>query len=204
VIVLDDTSRENEGDLILAAECATPENMAFMIRHTSGYVCAPLAAARAAALALPPMVVANADPLRTAYTVTVDALGPDLTTGISAANRAHTARVLADPEATAASFRRPGHVVPLVAREGLTRERRGHTEAALELCRLAGRGMAAVICEMVIDGEVGLEGRPELVGGRMMRRDDCLEFGRRWGIRVCTIEDMVEFVEAREGKLKGQ
>jgi 3,4-dihydroxy 2-butanone 4-phosphate synthase len=204
VIVLDDTSRENEGDLILAAECATPENMAFMIRHTSGYVCAPLAAARAAALALPPMVVANADPLRTAYTVTVDALGPDLTTGISAANRAHTARVLADPEATAASFRRPGHVVPLVAREGLTRERRGHTEAALELCRLAGRGMAAVICEMVIDGEVGLEGRPELVGGWLMRRDDCLEFGRRWGIRVCTIEDMVEFVEAREGKLKGQ
>jgi 3,4-dihydroxy 2-butanone 4-phosphate synthase len=178
--------------------------MAFMIRHTSGYVCAPLPAARARALDLPPMVADNEDPLRTAYTVTVDALGAGLTTGISAANRAHTARTLADPAAVAASFRRPGHVVPLVAREGLTRARRGHTEAALELCRLAGKRPAAVICEMVIDGEVEVEGRPELTGARMMRRDDCLAFGRRWGIRVCTIEDMVDYVVEREGPLKGQ
>jgi 3,4-dihydroxy 2-butanone 4-phosphate synthase len=187
----------------VAADAMTTEKMAFMIRHTSGYVCAPLPAPRARALALPAMVADNADPLRTAYTVTVDALGPDLTTGISAANRAHTVRTLADPEATAASFRRPGHVVPLVAREGLTRARRGHTEAALELCRLAGRGAAAAICEMVVDGEVVEDGRPELVGGRMMRRDDCLAFGMRWGIKVCTIEDMVVYVEAREGKWKG-
>jgi 3,4-dihydroxy 2-butanone 4-phosphate synthase len=201
--VLDDTSRENEGDLIVAAESMTTEKMAFMIRHTSGYICAPLPAPRARLLALPAMVADNADPLRTAYTVTVDALGPGLTTGISAANRAHTARTLADPAATAASFRRPGHVVPLVAREGLTRARRGHTEAALELCRLAGKEPAAAICEMVVDGEPAEDGRPEMVGGRMMRRDDCLAFGRRWGIKVCTIEDMVEYVEAREGKLKG-
>lgn len=197
-------SRENEGDMIVAAEDMTTEKMAFMIRHTSGYVCTPVTAARAAALGLPPMVRDNRDPHRTAYTVTVDARGPAVTTGISAHNRAFTARTLADPCAGPDDFRRPGHMLPLIARDGLVRVRRGHTEAALELCRLAGKNLAAAICEMVFDGEVIEAGRPELAGGRMMRRDDCLAFGKKWGIRVCTIEDMVKYVESREGKLKAQ
>jgi 3,4-dihydroxy 2-butanone 4-phosphate synthase len=201
VIVLDSTSRENEGDLIMAAQDCTTEKMAFIIRYTSGYICAPVGHHRTTALDLPAMVVDNADPNRTAYTVTVDALTPELTTGISARDRAATARMLADPNATAADFRRPGHLVPLQAREGGVRARFGHTEAAVELCRLAGKQPAAVICEMVLDGEE-VPGKAERPGARMMRRDDCLEFGRQWGLKVCTIEDMVEFVEARDGKLE--
>lgn len=155
-------------------------------------------------LAALPLIVANkANPLRTAYTITVDVLGLNLTIGILVANRVYIVRILADLVAIAASFKRLGYVVPLVAREGLTRVRKGYTEAALELCRLAGKELAAAICEMVVNGEAVEEGRPELVGGRMMRRDDCLAFRRRWGIKVCTIEDIVEYVEVREGKLKG-
>jgi 3,4-dihydroxy 2-butanone 4-phosphate synthase len=173
-----------------------------MIRYTSGYICTAIPADRADELLLPSMVVDNQDPLRTSYTVTIDALGPDVTTGISANNRAHTVRTLADPQATAASFRRPGHVLPLKANTSGVRARRGHTEAAVELCRLAGKKPAGVLCEMILDGEP-VPGRTEFNGGRMMRRDDCLEFGKKWGIKVCTIEDMVEYVEARDGKLKG-
>lgn len=172
-----------------------------MVRYTSGYVCAPVPEQRADALALPLMVLDNADPNRTAYTVSIDALGPDVTTGISARDRAHTLRTLAEQGATAASFRRPGHVLPLRARAGGVRARYGHTEAAVEFCRLAGKQPAAAICEMVVDGEP-IPGKNALAGGRMMRRDDCLEFGKRHGIRVCTIEDLVAYVEEREGKLK--
>jgi 3,4-dihydroxy 2-butanone 4-phosphate synthase len=177
--------------------------MGFMIRHTSGYVCAPIPASRADALELPFMVSDNQDPHRTHYTVTVDALGPETTTGISAKDRAYTARALADVNSKPDGFRRPGHVLPLRAREGGVRQRQGHTEAAVELCRLAGKQQAAVICEMVMDGE-SADGKPELAGARMMRRDDCLEFGKKWGIKVCTIEDMVVYVEAKEGKWKEQ
>ena len=178
--------------------------MAFMIRFSSGYVCVPMSAERATALDLAPMVEDNRDPHRTAYTVTVDALAPGLvTTGISAHDRAVTVRTLASAKSTAESFRRPGHILPLRAKDGLVRERRGHTEAALELCRLAGKRPAAAICEMVVDGEV-VPGRAELSGGRMMRRDDCLAFGKKWGIKVCTIEDMVAYVEKKEGKLKAK
>jgi 3,4-dihydroxy 2-butanone 4-phosphate synthase len=184
----------------MAAEDCTTETMAFMIRYTSGYICAPVTAERAAALELPPMVVDNQDPHRTAYTITVDALGPGVSTGISARDRAHTARTLADPQSTVSNFRRPGHMLPLIAKPGLVRQRRGHTEAALELCRLAGKQPTAVLCEMVMDGEE-VPGRAERLGGRMMRRDDCLAFGKRWGIKVCTIEDMSNYVVAREGKL---
>jgi 3,4-dihydroxy 2-butanone 4-phosphate synthase len=196
-------SRENEGDLIMAAADCTTDKMAFMIRYTSGYVCAPITIERAESLELPQMVINNRDPHRTAYTVTVDALGPDVTTGISAQDRAHTVRTLANPQATAANFRRPGHILPLKAKAGGVRVRRGHTEAAVELCRLAGKPQAAVICEMIMDGEP-VPGRAEFTGGRMMRRDDCLAFGKKWNIKVCTIEDLVDYVEAREGKLKGQ
>lgn len=179
----------------------TTEKMAFMIRFTSGYICAPVPKSRADLLELPAMVVNNADPNRTAYTVTVDALGSDVTTGISAQDRAHTIRTLASPTATATSFRRPGHILPLQAREGGVRARYGHTEAAVELCRLAGKQPAAAICEMIVDGEP-IPGKTAFSGGRMMRRDDCLAFGRRWGVKVCTIEDLVAYVEEREGKLE--
>lgn len=156
------------------------------------------------------MVLENADPNLTAYTLSIDASHPSITTGISAHDRALTCRTLASPSATAASFRRPGHVFPLRAREGGVRTRRGHTEAAVEFCRLARvMPQVGVISELVEDGveRDGEDGRvggcAERVGGGMMRRDGCLDFGRRWGLRVCTIEDLVAFVEQeKDGSLE--
>ncbi|KAK8213718.1 DHBP synthase RibB-like alpha/beta domain-containing protein [Phyllosticta capitalensis] len=203
VIVLDSPSRENEGDLIIAASALTPAKASFMIRYTSGYICAPLLPARAKALALPQMVVDNADPNRTAYAVSVDAAAHHgISTGISAGDRSVTCQLLADGKSTAEDFRRPGHVLPLQAREGGVRERRGHTEAAVELCRLSKLPEVGVICELITDGEEK-EGVPEMVGGGMMRRDECLAFGKKWGIKVCTIEDLARYVEETEGKLDG-
>jgi len=144
------------------------------------------------------MVVDNADPNRTAYTVSVDATDPSVTTGISAHDRALTCRTLASASAKPSSFRRPGHVFPLRARDGGIRERTGHTEAAVEFCRLARKQPAGVICELVEEGEE-VEGMAERREGGMMRRDGCLRFGKRWGLRVCTIEDLVEYVEKHEG-----
>ncbi|KAL6712144.1 3,4-dihydroxy 2-butanone 4-phosphate synthase [Coniothyrium glycines] len=200
VIVLDDTSRENEGDLIIAASALTTAKASFMIRYSSGYLCAPLPVSRAAALRLPQMVQDNADPNRTAYAVSVDAADESVTTGISAHDRALTCRLLADPAAKASHFRRPGHILPLQARDGGVRVRRGHTEAAVDLCRLAGKQPVGVICELITDGE-GVEGKAEFEGGGMMRRDECLAFGQKWGIKVCTIEDMVKYIEENEGKV---
>ncbi|CZT40043.1 probable 3,4-dihydroxy-2-butanone 4-phosphate synthase [Rhynchosporium secalis] len=202
IVVLDDLSRENEGDLIIAAEDLTPSKMAFMIRYTSGLICAPMTPALTISLALPQMISQedSEDPNRTAYTVSVDAKSEKTTTGISAHDRALTCRTLADPESTKESFRRPGHVFPLRAREGGVRERGGHTEAAVEFCRLAGKRPVGAICELVEDGEE-VEGRAERKEPEMMRRDGCLAFGKRWGLRVCTIEDLVEYVERKEGKL---
>ena len=148
VVVIDDEDRENEGDLILAAELATPELIAFMIRYTSGYICASLSEADADRLDLPPMFHTNQDRRGTAYTVTVDAReGVD--TGISATDRAHTIRLLADPDSAAADFSRPGHVVPLRAKDGGVLRRPGHTEAAVDLAVLAGLHPAGVLCEIV-------------------------------------------------------
>ncbi|KAL8664886.1 MAG: hypothetical protein Q9168_007826 [Polycauliona sp. 1 TL-2023] len=194
IVVLDSTDRENEGDLIIAADAITTEKMAFMVRHSSGLICAPLTATHAQFLELPQMVTANADPNRTAYTLSIDASAPEITTGISAHDRALTCRTLTAPNVDASSFRRPGHVFPLKARDGGISERRGHTEAAVEFCRLAGKPLAGVICELVEDGEE-VEGTAERRGGGMMRRDGCLKFGRRWGLKVCTIEDLVDHVE---------
>lgn len=143
------------------------------------------------------MVLENADPNRTAYTLSIDASHPTLTTGISAHDRALTCRTLADPCVKAGSFRRPGHVFPLRAREGGVRTRTGHTEAAVEFCELAGKAPAGVICELVEDGEE-VQGRAERLGGGMMRRDGCLKFGRRWGLRVCTIDDLVDYVQKKD------
>lgn len=157
VIVTDDRDRENEADLVFAAEHADPALMAFTVRHTSGVICVPMTGTDLDRLQLGPMVARNDDPLRTAYTVTVDATH-GVTTGISAADRAHTARLLADPAAGPADLTRPGHVFPLRARDGGVLERRGHTEAAVDLARLAGRHPAGVIAELVADDGTMLRG----------------------------------------------
>ena len=200
VVVLDSQDRENEGDLIIAAEDMTTEKMAFMIRYTSGIICTPLKSPLALSLSLPQMVNNNTDPNRTAYTVSIDSNDPIVTTGISAHDRALTCRTLALKTVQASHFRRPGHVFPLRAREGGVRERTGHTEAAVELCRLAGKREVGVICELVDDGEE-VPGRAEMTGSGMLRRDGCLKFARRWGLKICTIEDLVDFVVDREGPL---
>ena len=149
------------------------------------------------------MVLENADPRRTAYTITVDASHPSITTGISAHDRALTCRTLASPSAIASSFCRPGHVLPLQARDGGVRVRMGHTEAAVEFCALAGMRPAAAICELVEDG-TEVAGKAERKETGMMRRDGCLRFGKKWGLRVCTIEDLVAFLEKDNRREQGK
>jgi len=179
VLVLDDEDRENEGDLVLAAETATEDWMAWTIRHSSGYLCAPMPDALADRLELPLMVAANRDPLRTAYTVSVDAAS-GITTGISAVDRLRTVRVLADVDSTPADLIRPGHVLPLRARHGGVLTRPGHTEAAVDLTRLAGLSPVAVIGELVHDD------------GTMMRFAAVVELGRQFGLPVITIEQLID------------
>ncbi|KAF2749279.1 3,4-dihydroxy-2-butanone 4-phosphate synthase [Sporormia fimetaria CBS 119925] len=198
VIVLDSPDRENEGDLIIAASALTPEKAAFMIRYTSGYICAPMDVTRCAQLGLDLMVPKNEDPNLTAYTVSVDARHPSMTTGISAQDRSRTCMMLADSSTTKADFRRPGHILPLQCRNGGVLQRKGHTEAAVDLCYLAGKPHVGVICELVTDGEQ-VEGKGERIGGGMMRRDECLAFGKKFGIKVCTIEDMENYIRKTEG-----
>ncbi len=178
VLVTDNEDRENEGDVILAAQTLTDEWLAWTIRHSSGYLCAPLTSDTADRLGLPLMVADNRDPLRTAYTVTVDAAA-GVTTGISAADRATTIRLLADPTSTPGSFIRPGHVIPLRAKDGGVLERAGHTEAAVDLCRLAGLAPVAAIGELVNDD------------GTMMRLPAVLEAGARANLPVVTIAQLI-------------
>ncbi|AQX80851.1 bifunctional 3,4-dihydroxy-2-butanone 4-phosphate synthase/GTP cyclohydrolase II [Plantibacter flavus] len=182
VIVADDEGRENEGDVILAAESATQEWIAWTVRHSSGFICAPMTNEIADRLALPPMVALNEDPRGTAYTVTVDA-ADRLSTGISAADRAHTLRVLADPASVPASLSRPGHIVPLRAVDGGVRERDGHTEAAVDLMKLAGLVPVGAISEIVADD------------GEMMRLPGLIALGEREGVLVTTIAALVAFLE---------
>ncbi|NTW39915.1 MAG: 3,4-dihydroxy-2-butanone-4-phosphate synthase, partial [Cellulomonadaceae bacterium] len=177
VLVVDSPDRENEADVIIAAGTATAEWVAWTIRHSSGYLCAPMPAARADALELPLMVPDSQDPRRTAYTVTVDATD-GVTTGISAADRARTLRVLADPGAGPASVIRPGHVLPLRAVPGGVLHRAGHTEAAVDLCRLAGLDPVAGIAELVNDD------------GTMMRLDATAELAAANGLVLLTIQDL--------------
>jgi 3,4-dihydroxy 2-butanone 4-phosphate synthase/GTP cyclohydrolase II len=179
VLVLDDEDRENEGDLVLAAETASEDWMAWTIRHSSGYLCAPMPGEIADRLELPLMVADNRDPLRTAYTVSVDA-AEGVTTGISAADRLRTVQVLADVDATPSDLIRPGHVLPLRARPGGVLTRPGHTEAAVDLTRLAGLSPVGVIGELVHDD------------GTMMRFDAVVELGREFGLPVITIEQLVD------------
>ncbi|HEY4396207.1 MAG TPA: 3,4-dihydroxy-2-butanone-4-phosphate synthase, partial [Acidimicrobiia bacterium] len=150
VVVVDDANRENEGDLIIAAEKTTPETMGFMVRHTSGVICMPLEGTRLDELQLPMMVAENTTAYRTAFTVSVDAkLGT--TTGISAADRATTVQALIDPQTRPDDLARPGHIFPLRYREGGVLKRAGHTEAAVDLARLAGLSPAGVLAEVVND-----------------------------------------------------
>ena len=177
VVVVDDEDRENEGDLILAAATATPEQVAFAVRHSSGLLCAPMSAERADALELPLMVAANADPFRTAYTITVDA-AEGVTTGISAADRARTLTVLADPGSVPTDLIRPGHVLPLRAKAGGVLERRGHTEAAVDLTRMAGLPAVGMIVELVHDD------------GTMQRGPALRAFADEHGLAMISIEDL--------------
>ena len=182
VIVVDDEDRENEGDLIFAAEKATPELVAFTVRYTSGYLCVPLTKHDCDRLDLPPMYHTNQDRRGTAYTVTVDAR-EGVSTGISAADRAHTMRLLADPKATAGDFNRPGHVVPLRAKEGGVLRRPGHTEAAVDLARLAGLRPAGVLCEVVSQKDEG----------DMARREELEVFAADHDLALITIADLIAY-----------
>lgn len=180
VLVADSEARENEADVILAAETATVEWVAWTIRHSSGYLCAPLPGAKADALALPLMVPDSEDPRRTAYTVTVDA-SEGVVTGISAADRHRTLTVLADRFATAEDIIRPGHVLPLRAVAGGVLHRQGHTEAAVDLCRLAGLEPVGAIAELVNDD------------GTMMRLGDAESIAEQEGLTVLTIQNIVDY-----------
>lgn len=181
VIVADDEGRENEGDVILAAETATQEWLAWTIRHTSGFVCAPMTDEIADRLELPVMVPNSQDARGTNYTISVDA-ADKVSTGISAADRAHTLRVLADPTATPSSLIRPGHILPLRAVAGGVLERAGHTEAAVDLMRIAGLQPVGAIAEIVADD------------GEMMRLPGLIELGEREGVLVTTIEALIAFL----------
>ncbi|KAL2859140.1 DHBP synthase RibB-like alpha/beta domain-containing protein [Aspergillus pseudodeflectus] len=188
IIVLDSPDRENEGDPI----------MAFMVRYTSGLICAPITREIATRLQSPQMVTENTDPKGTAYTVSIDLADPSsITTSISAHDRARTCQALASPTSSASDFHRPGHIIPLQACRGGVRQRKGHTEAVVEFCRLAGKQPVGVIAELVEDG-LAVEGVAEIRGDNAMMSGGCLEFGKRWGMKVCTIEDVVEYVERTE------
>ncbi|GLY65736.1 riboflavin biosynthesis protein RibBA [Amycolatopsis taiwanensis] len=191
VIVVDDEDRENEGDLIFAAEKATPELVAFMVRYTSGYICVPLTERDCDRLDLPPMYHTNQDVRGTAYTVTVDA-SEGVSTGISAADRAHTIRLLADPKTLPADFRRPGHVVPLRAKAGGVLRRPGHTEAAVDLARMAGLQPAGVLCEIVSQKDEG----------DMARRDELEVFASEHDLQMITIADLIAYRRRTEKQVE--
>jgi 3,4-dihydroxy 2-butanone 4-phosphate synthase/GTP cyclohydrolase II len=190
VIITDDEDRENEGDAIIAAQFATDEWVAWMVRYTSGYLCAPMTEERANALDLPLMWVKNQDPHHTAYTVSVDAANRE-STGISAKERANTARVLADPTSTPLSLIRPGHVLPLRAKPGGVLERPGHTEAAVDLMELAGLEPVGLMAELVNDD------------GTMMRSGELFELAQRFELPMSTISHLRDHMAKRSGEPKG-
>ncbi len=185
VVVMDDDGRENEGDLIVAAVHCTAEKMAFIVRHTSGIVCTPMPKQEAKRLNLTAMVAENDAPHSTAFTVTVD-YKHGTTTGISADDRTLTVRNLANPNAGPADFVRPGHIFPLVAREGGVLMRSGHTEAAVDLCKLANLPPVGVICELVNDD------------GTVMRGPQVTEFAEKHGLHRLTVADLIAYRQRKE------
>jgi 3,4-dihydroxy 2-butanone 4-phosphate synthase/GTP cyclohydrolase II len=180
VIVADDPSRENEADLIGAASLITPESIAFMANHARGLICTPITSERAQALELPPMTQKNRETHKTAFTISIDA-AEGISTGISAADRAHTIRLLADPKTQAEAFVQPGHIFPLEGKEGGVLRRAGHTEAAVDLARMAGLPPAAVICEIMHED------------GTMGRVGDLGEYQKTHDLKSCTIAQLIEY-----------
>jgi 3,4-dihydroxy 2-butanone 4-phosphate synthase len=181
IVAVDDHDRENEGDLILAAEDATAEKIAFMMMRARGLICMAMAGERLDELDIPLMVPNNTESMKTAFTVSVDYI-PGTSTGISAADRAATVRALVDPAARPDDFARPGHIFPLRANPKGVLGRTGHTEAAVDLCRLAGKAPAGVICEIANDD------------GTMARLPDLEVFAEQHGLIVVSIEDLVEYL----------
>ncbi len=190
VVVVDDEDRENEGDLIMAAEDVTAESMAFFLEYTSGIFCVPLESQRADELDLPLMVVANTEAQRTAFTVSVD-FRHGTTTGISAGDRAATVRALIDPETKPNDLNRPGHIFPLRYRNGGVLRRAGHTEATVDLCRMAGKFPAGVLCEVVTADKSDMARLPEL-----------LEFADHHGLPIVTIADLIRYRRQNEKLVK--
>jgi 3,4-dihydroxy 2-butanone 4-phosphate synthase/GTP cyclohydrolase II len=189
VIVTDDAARENEADLIIAAEAADESSLALLIRYTSGIICVPMQEERLRALRLEPMVASNSDPFRTAFTVSVDYIH-GTSTGVSAHDRAITIKALASHESTAADFAKPGHVFPLAYRQGGVLVRAGHTEAALDLVQLAGLKPAGVLAELTNDD------------GTMMRGAQISEFAKRFEIPVISIDEIIRYRRRREKSVK--
>ncbi len=185
VVVTDDDDRENEGDLVVAASLCTPEKMAFIIRNTCGIVCAPITLAEARRLHLDPMVASNDAPLGTAFTVTVD-VKHGLTTGISAEQRCNTVRALANGNMGAGDFVRPGHVFPLIAKDGGVLIRSGHTEAAVDLCRLAELPPVGVICELANDD------------GTVMKGEQISDFAGKHNLKRVSVADLIAYRQARD------
>lgn len=184
VIVIDDPDRENEGDLVIAADKVTPEAVNFMAKYARGLVCAPMTKELLSSLNIGQMVENNTDNHETAFTVSIDHV--DTTTGISAFERAHTVKKLLDSNSKADDFRRPGHIFPLVAREGGVLVRKGHTEASVDLSRLAGLKPGGVICEIMNDD------------GTMARTPELIEFAKKYNLKIITIEDLIEHRKANE------
>lgn len=191
VIVVDDEGRENEGDIVLSASLATPEWVGWTIRHTSGYLCAPMPGEWIDRLELPIMVEESQDPRRTAYTVSVDS-AQGIGTGISASDRTRTFRALADPQSTPESLIRPGHVLPLREAEGGLKSRHGHTEATIELLRRAGLEPVGVIGEVIRED------------GELMRLPELLEFGQEHGVPVVTIDQLLQTMDEADSPLAPQ
>ncbi|MFP5577804.1 MAG: bifunctional 3,4-dihydroxy-2-butanone-4-phosphate synthase/GTP cyclohydrolase II [Acidimicrobiia bacterium] len=190
VVVVDDEDRENEGDLIMAAEYATPEAIAFFLHHTSGYICAPVTEQRARELELDLMVRENTESMRTAFTVSVD-VRQGTSTGISAHDRAATIQALVDPTTRPLDLARPGHINPLIAREGGVLKRAGHTEAAVDLARMAGLYPAGVLCEIVDENKMDMARVPELE-----------RFAEKHGLLLISIADMIRYRRKTEKLVK--
>ena len=185
VVVTDDADRENEGDLIAAAETITPEMINFMITHGRGLICAPVMPEAVKRFDLPPMARRNTEKFGTAFTIAVDA-AEDITTGISAPDRARTIQILANPDSKADDLVQPGHILPLQARPGGVLRRAGHTEAAVDLARLAGCEPAGVICEILNDS------------GNMARLPELIEFAKKHDLKICSIESLIDYRQSRE------
>ena len=187
IIIVDDEGRENEGDLVIPAENATGENINFMIKYAKGLLCAPIEEEIAIKLGLNPMVEHNTDNHETAFTVTVDY--KDTTTGISAFERAHTINMIAASNSKD-DFRRPGHIFPLIAKKNGVFDRTGHTEASVDLAKIAGFKGAAAICEIIKDD------------GTMARRDDLMEFAKEHDLKIVTIVDLIAYRKKKDKLVK--